>query len=289
MTNYHCIPVPRGCGTRLAGDLYACCGIAPHGTVGAKRIEDFLIDPPQPVPLWMNLAPLGTRLFARQDKAGNYVTHVADWVGSQHYPNVADLVEEVRRFGLSRKLAKTLLAQKTIMTWDAKARQVVTIPTPPLTAASRIFLAHSRGYLDNGGEYVAGPSFMTGPSITASSSAPCCCPKGLADHDAHPLDPDWDAADFMCAGLWWQDIAPFKGVAPAPGADPRLVTRTMPSFSYEARTPPPGVTPAYSAQPAFFAAFPITTIEVIAGMPSSQATAKTLTTQTGLPVRVVPI
>jgi len=280
--NNYCAPVPRGCGTRTSGSTYLTMGIpgipaaAPGGTGGTKRIEDYLIDPPQPVPNWMNLAPLGSRLFARQDAAGNYVTHVADWVGSQHYPNVADAVEEIRRFGLSRKIAKTLLGQKTIMTWDAKARRVVTIPTPPLTSASRIFLAHSRAYLDNGAEYVNGVPFAL------------ACPKGIADHSHDIADPD--APDFMCAGLWWQDIEMGRGVARAASSplDLRRVVRTMPSFTYEANMPPPGVTPRYSAGPAFFASFSITAIEVIAGMPNSAATAATLAAQTPLLIRIVP-
>lgn len=94
------IPVPRGCGERKQTAVYCEVGMGP----GGRPLEDFLICPPQKInPAELGVRPIGVRLVQHQA-----VWHTLDWMGSEHYPNVADMVEEVRRFGLSRRLPRTL-------------------------------------------------------------------------------------------------------------------------------------------------------------------------------------
>jgi hypothetical protein len=119
------IPIKRGCGTRVAGGCYWELGIGPDG----RPVEDFLLDPP--ICLLPDLR-IPTRGVIPIEHDG--VTHLIDRVGAQFYPNVADFVEEVRRFGLSRRLPKSL----------AFAR---------LTCDSRLLLIHDRAWVTNIADY----------------------------------------------------------------------------------------------------------------------------------------
>lgn len=198
------LAVERGCGRRVRGGLYWECGLGPGGT----PVEDFLIDPPTPLPPGLRVSARGvTPLVA------DGVTHLIDWVGAEHYPNVADFVEEVRRFGLSRRLP-------------------ITLDTAALTPASRLLLVHARARVVNAGRY-----------------GPFPCPTGT-----HAPGTDG------CAGVWGEDV---EGGTPRGGDDPRAVTRTRPSFRYDAWKRPDGVTPDY--EPALFASFPASRLVVVAG------------------------
>jgi hypothetical protein len=115
-------PVTRGCGTRVAGGIYADIGVGPGGT----PIEEFLIDT-RPVDLAaLGITSIGVKLIT--DSRG--VTHVFDLVGRDSYPNVADWVEEARRFGISRRIPQNLDVSR-------------------LTADSRIVLLHRRAWIEN--------------------------------------------------------------------------------------------------------------------------------------------
>lgn len=57
------------------------------------------------------------------------VTHVLDWVGSSHYPNVADFAEEMFEMGVSRRISKA----------EDFSR---------LTAESRLMLIHARAHVE---------------------------------------------------------------------------------------------------------------------------------------------
>jgi hypothetical protein len=219
------IPIQRGCGTRQAGGLYAETALSAHGS----PVEDFIIDTPELIDTRrLGLTPVGSKLIERH---GTF--HLFDIVGSQHYPNVADYIEEVRVAGLSRRISSSLDLSK-------------------LTPGSQIILLHARAYVTNFAEYAARWVYDEEP--TPDHPAPRC-PKHRIDHDRAE-------APAMCAGVWWQDVE--LGI-PVAGTDPvkRSIRRQMPSFSYIAHSRPEGVEPQY--QIAAFASFPIHRIVAIRG------------------------
>jgi hypothetical protein len=136
MTTVAIASLPRGCGTRVRGAAYWECGLDPDGAM----IEEFLIDCPALIPSGLAVSPRGVTTI----EVGG-VTHVVDWVGSEHYVNVSDFVAEVSRLGLSRRLPSTLDFSK-------------------ITPASRILLIHARARVEN-----------------ASLYGPFRCPKGVHD------------------------------------------------------------------------------------------------------------
>jgi len=82
----------RGCGKRVKGGLYACCGLSPNG----EPIEYFLIDPPGPY----NGKPFRAPII--QEKEG--VKNLIFWVGAQYYPFCPDYIEETRHLGISKRI-----------------------------------------------------------------------------------------------------------------------------------------------------------------------------------------
>jgi hypothetical protein len=89
----------RGCGTREPGGAYLAVPLGPDG----RPVEDFLIDPPILCDAKaLGLSAVGVTLVERDG-----VTHVLDIVGREHYRTVAGFVEEARRLGVSRRIAKT--------------------------------------------------------------------------------------------------------------------------------------------------------------------------------------
>lgn len=157
----YALPVERGCGTREEGGVYWETESSPSG----HPVEYFLACPPTPVDTEaLGIAPIGVKVV----QVGK-VWHVIDWVGSQHYPNVADYVEEVRRFGVSRRMPKSLDFSK-------------------LTAESRILLLHSRAVITHPKPYWDERDEFTP------------CPKEVPGH------PDDGKPDGMCATLWWEDL-----------------------------------------------------------------------------------
>lgn len=149
--------VTRGCGRRVVGGIYAETSNSPNG----KPVEHFLIDPP--VPLEMDVAPQGISWIQRDG-----VWHGVDWIGENHYPNIADFIEEVRRFGLSRRIP-------------------INEDFGRLTADSRLLLVHARAIILNRKKY------------RQPKGAPYHCPKHITDHEKGNIKQ-------MCAGMWWEDI-----------------------------------------------------------------------------------
>lgn len=168
-------PIKRGCGSRVAGGLYLATPLGPNGHL----VECFVLDPPRPVEAAvLGLSARGISLF--QDNNGT--THVMDWIGSENYKNVADFLEETRRFGLSRRAPST-------------------IDFALLGPGSRIFCVHSRAYIENAEELQA--------AIAPGESAACpafvayshCGRGSTANHSP-------------CGGLWWHDV---EGADPRDG------------------------------------------------------------------------
>jgi hypothetical protein len=211
-------PVARGCGSRERGGVYAEVGFSENGS----PLEDFLLDPPELLDVAkLGISPRGTTLIPH-----GKLFHLVDWVGSKFYPNVADYLEEARRFGISRRLAKNLDFSK-------------------LTPGSRIILLHSRAYVEPASFKGFADSWNYREQEMEGHPRPRC-PKCIEAHDQ-------EEAPALCAGFFWQDI---EGGAPVEGQpNPRLVEVSMPSFSYHAYARPDGHVPDY--RPAAFASFPI--------------------------------
>lgn len=217
----------RGCGdSRNAGGIYIECPLSPFG----MPLEHFLVDPPIPVNAdELGLSPIGVKFIER-----NGVWHVMDWVGSVHYPNVSDFVEEVRRLGLSRRIASNSDFGK-------------------LTSESRILLVHSRAFIKNHQDY-----YNSEPPVEELEGLVPYpeCPKHLEQHNR--------PTEQMCARLWYQDVEGGTLVTEDVNdtqARRRCVTRKMPSFDYHALQKPEGLESQY--QTAIFASMPISNLAVI--------------------------
>lgn len=104
-------PVSRGCGDREPGGVYIESGLSSRG----RPLEEFLVDPPLPIPegldlinkpqVWQRMLPSGE---PAQDADGLPTYDLLIWVGAEFYPYCADYLEEVRRFGASRRLNPNL-------------------------------------------------------------------------------------------------------------------------------------------------------------------------------------
>ncbi len=133
----------RGCGYRQPGGAYFAVPLAP----GGRAVEEFLIDPPvviEDAATRLGLTSVGVGLSERDG-----VVHVVDIVGSEHYPTVAEFVDEARRMGVSRRAPRTL-------------------DFAEITAKSRLLLAHAHADIANAAE------FRTG------ARCPCYVPEHLA-------------------------------------------------------------------------------------------------------------
>jgi hypothetical protein len=159
--------LPRGCGYRKAGGVYAECLLSPVG----QPLEHFIVDPPIPVDATALQLPARGNVL----RPWNNAWHLFDRVGEQFYPHVADKVEEIRQRGESRRLnAKTLDFSK-------------------ITRETRLVLLHRRAYIANMAEFYT--------ALGEWPPAEWSCPKHLPHHesrDVHPTE--------MCAGLWWRDL-----------------------------------------------------------------------------------
>jgi hypothetical protein len=140
-------PVPRGCGEREPGGVYAESGLSPHG----RPLEEFLFDPPLPIPegldlinkplLWQRTLASGEPALDENDLP---IFDLLIWVGAEHYPYCPDYLEETRRYGASRRLnpnldlsqlsrsSRMILAHPHVLntTWQEQR--------PPLTCKKRV-------------------------------------------------------------------------------------------------------------------------------------------------------
>lgn len=210
----------RGCGTRVAGGIYFEVATSPFG----KPIDHFLYDPPVELPEGLELPARGQVVLPRPDDSGVY--DVYDRIGSEHYPNVQDVIEETRHMGLSRRAAKTT-------------------DFALLGRGSMIILAHARAIIENPVPYydVIGAELPVGGRMW-------WCPKHIAEHATFKLYPH------MCAGLWRHDIE--GGIATDAGS---VIERIVGSTSYFAYARPEGVNSR--AHIGLFAGLPLGGITVI--------------------------
>jgi hypothetical protein len=199
------------------------------------------------------------------------VWHLVDRVGLTHYPYPADILEEGRVYGFSRRVQKNLgvyLKEGKRVKPGTKGGAFVS-GFSLLTAKSRLLLVHDRAYLVNWSQYQE--EWPVHPLEGGGTVEGWACPKGYHAHDPALIQPD----SAPCAGLYWEDL-------PRPGQDspdpwkqgkqyyrdqhaaPRDVERVLPSLTYSARMRPEGVTPLYGG-PAIFASLPITRLVQVAG------------------------
>jgi hypothetical protein len=111
-------PPERGCGHRVKNGIYIETPTDEDGV----PVETFLICPSIPMKGPMR----GQQLV----KAANGVYHLIDRIGEGSYPYPSDFIEEVRRYGLSRRAS-------------------ISIPWHLLTQKSRIILTHPKAIVEN--------------------------------------------------------------------------------------------------------------------------------------------
>jgi hypothetical protein len=217
MVTYHS-GVMRGCGRRVAGGVYLEVGTVGEGE--GYPIEHFLLDPPPLVPDALAVTPRGLHLIERGG-----IWHVVDHVGSESYPNVADFIEEVRHFGVSRRAQKNLDFSK-------------------LTSQSRMIFVHARAYIANWKQY----------DCAKCPKAECACV--VCDEKLHR------GADSFCAEVWWRDV---EGGESQPQFVPRerttQVRRHIGDVTYHGRSRDAKIVPRYHT--AFFLSLPLGRIAVV--------------------------
>jgi hypothetical protein len=113
----------RGCGERTPGGIYIECGLSPVG----RPFEDFLVDPPLALPPGLGSEALANKPHFWTDSATDAV-HLVIWIGAEHYPYLADFVEEARRLGISRKLSSQLLERPEFRRLNLSSRMILAHP-----------------------------------------------------------------------------------------------------------------------------------------------------------------
>ncbi len=108
----------RGCGKRKPGGVYICTKLSTHGA----PLEEFIIDPPGAYEGEKFRVPI---IFEK-----NGMNHLLFWVGKEFYPFPSDFIEEVRRFGASKRVP-------------------VEFPIQKLSAGSLMFFVHSLAIIKN--------------------------------------------------------------------------------------------------------------------------------------------
>lgn len=205
--------VKRGCGTREEGAAYLETGIDEDG----EPVWSFLIDSP--------------KQFVPDSKIGQEVVrihgtyHLIDWIGQTHYPYVSDFVEEVRRYGVSRRISRNLNVSL-------------------LTPQSRVLCVHARAVI---------PGTPEQDPLDAESERRCALQwaEGDTDHLDHPQK--------ACTRKWYWDA---EGQAPNeeyPEDEAQSDYRFFASFAYG---PVEGLD-VPEPKPGIFASFPITNLTVI--------------------------
>jgi hypothetical protein len=219
----------RECGEREPGKAYVEVGTSD----GGAEIENFFIDSPVPVPDGLSLSVRGMNVL-QLVPGGPF--HLIDVVGQNNYPNAADILEEGRSLGFSRKIQRTAEFDR-------------------LGPDSRLILVHARGYIENFEDYYVRIEAAMGSDLYQDFWH---CPRCRTEHV------NLGRPDAMCAGLWYVDLvegieevgrerAGFSGFP--------TVQRTMTHASYYGAARPDGLVPEY--RPAFIASLPISRLVVI--------------------------
>ena len=226
----------RGCGRRQKGACYLTVPVAEKGQ--GTPLDTFLLCPPRPVDAEaLRLSPMGVRLH----ELGG-ITHVFDWVGASHYKNVADVIAESRRSGVSRRISRMSDFSR-------------------LGPGSCLLLLHERALIENAADYwseLRNEARELLPPHADIWQPRHRCPKKLWEHVNIPMEPPMPAE--MCQALYWEDVEG-GDVVLDPAVPWRSVDRTVGSTTYRARRRPDGIEPVYRL--AAFAMLPIHHLTVI--------------------------
>lgn len=226
-------------------------------------IDYFLVDPPiridPELERKLQLSDVGVKIIGRPNVPG--VFDVYDVVGQKFYPNVADVLEETRRYGVSRRIS-------------------VNEDFAKLTPESRLMLMHRRAWIGNFDHYY-GALLMesTGDGVIAPDVR---CPKRSFNSTTprHSAEPEGNSGE-MCLGLVYDDV---DGLPTLSGRN-REVTAKVGETEYTARHRPDGVLPDYTL--AIFARFPILQIDVIRDKAQgSHVESHQKATKAGIPVEL---
>lgn len=243
----------RGCGTsRMQGGIYLVTKLV----TGGGPIENFLIDPPVIVPEEMHVPYQGMGSFQREEvcnqcyddpkKFQSYmgndfkcakckgagkitVTHIADHIGTSHYPHPIDDIEEVRAIGSSRRIPSSF-------------------PFHLLTKDSRHFRCHDKAYIDNWRHY----EYWWG--CPRHVHKPPWAEEGTRPYKVHK--------DEMCIGQLWEDYDPQMSKEDDTTVTPAITVTMACGKSFNCNRRPYGVNPVYRR--AFYMALPISNIDVVA-------------------------
>jgi hypothetical protein len=240
----------RGCGTRQPGGAYLVTALGEKGT----PLENLILDPPVRVEAGpLGLATVGMVLARDRDDHAL----VLDWVGAEHYPNVADFVEEVALFGSSRRVPTTF-------------------DFATLGPGAQHLLVHPRAFVENRDFLIRHGVISEGEERSFLTRARRRQGGGFCPFEGGAHDPDMAERLRrplylgMCATYWWELLLPSTlGYAPdvegfeAQVNRERPTTRKMPSFEYEGYSLPEGDIWQPAFQPAAFLRMPISRIEVV--------------------------
>lgn len=196
----------RGCGSRAAGGLYFVVKPCRRLSDLSRPLDDFLLCPPWPVDrVSAGIPARGVAIIERPGLPG--VFDVWDHVGSEHYPNVADMLEEGRKMGFSRRASNTM-------------------DYSMLTPKSRLILLHNKTVAVN-----AQAAWAPLAEERLRLDETPLLPKCRARKAAHFPLTDYGQT---CSALWYEDIR--GDVAWDPKSDrPRDILRTIGSTTYAAR------------------------------------------------------
>jgi len=228
-------PVPRGCGEREPGGVYAETGLSDQG----MPLETFLLDPPLPIPdgldlinkpqLWQRVRPAGEPVLESDEQP---IYDLLIWVGAEHYPSCCDYIEETRRYGASRRLNPNL-------------------DLALLSSASRMILAHPRVI----------------NTLWQEQRPPQECGKHVPGHDGKPVEDAEDEDEWGVArdgengdDEWGEekddgerdDADEWEGVYERAGERTRAIAAAHPALSANVSLPTPSPSSASHTGPCLF-------------------------------------
>jgi len=198
------------------------------------------------------LSDVGVKLIERPTPDGDPsgIWDVWDIVGQENYPNVADMIQEIKKLGVSRRIAANEEFAK-------------------LSSQSKLILLHRRAFIANYTDYY-GALFVENQDLIVNNqelmASDLACPHAVLAYtigftgQVHSCDPDIAPTEEMCLGTVYDDVVEGESLYD-PGLKPRTVQRTIGDTVYLARHKPDGVVPTYEL--AIFGRFPIAKIDVI--------------------------